>query len=168
MGSNDGWINVSGRKDRNRKNVSGRPQEHARWNAAPCEKTTISYATTFYFEKFPESWDYLALWKMFTLYSRVVDLYLAKRRSKTGERFRFVRFINVMNKEGFEARIKGVIIGNMNLNIKIARYCKDKTYVPPPSKTFHFVNVPNAHVSRNKSFLDAIRGKGEHKTYKLG
>ncbi|GJY67857.1 nucleotide-binding alpha-beta plait domain-containing protein, partial [Tanacetum coccineum] len=39
-------------------------------------------ATSFFFMNFPENWDTKALWKMFDRYGKVVDVYIAFKRTK--------------------------------------------------------------------------------------
>lgn len=51
---------------------------------------------TFYFTNFPESWGVEPLWKMFTRWGKVVDVYLPKKRNKEGKLFGFVRFDQVL------------------------------------------------------------------------
>nr|GEX09562.1 nucleotide-binding alpha-beta plait domain-containing protein [Tanacetum cinerariifolium] len=43
-------------------------------------------ATSFFFTNFPDSWDSAALWKMFDIYGKVVDVYIAFKRTKRNTR----------------------------------------------------------------------------------
>ncbi|GKE24189.1 RNA-directed DNA polymerase, eukaryota [Tanacetum coccineum] len=81
-------------------------------------------ATTFFFTRFPESWDEKALWVMFERYGAVVDVYLATKRTKLVTRFGFVRFLNVNNIGSFELQLKGICIGGIKMIVNIAKYDK--------------------------------------------
>ncbi|GJS20284.1 nucleotide-binding alpha-beta plait domain-containing protein [Tanacetum coccineum] len=81
-------------------------------------------ATSFFFTKFPDSWDTGALWKMFKLYENVVDVYLAFKRTKLDTRFGFVRFINVGNVNSFEKKLKDIMISGVKLIINRAKFVK--------------------------------------------
>ncbi|GKC33644.1 putative RNA-directed DNA polymerase, eukaryota, reverse transcriptase zinc-binding domain protein [Tanacetum coccineum] len=83
-------------------------------------------AASFFFTNFPETWDVIALWKMFDRYDKVVDIYIAFKRTIKATRFGFVRFINIGDIESFERRLKGIIIGNSKLVINRAKYVKAK------------------------------------------
>ncbi|GJZ63745.1 putative RNA-directed DNA polymerase, eukaryota, reverse transcriptase zinc-binding domain protein, partial [Tanacetum coccineum] len=83
-------------------------------------------AASFFFTNFPETWDVTALWKMFDRYDKVVDIYIAFKRTIKATRFGFVRFINIGDIESFERRLKGIIISNSKLVINRAKYVKAK------------------------------------------
>lgn len=61
--------------------------------------------TSFYFSNFPEDWGTEALWKMFTRWVRVIDVYLPRKRNKAGQLFGFVRFEGDKSVEDFEAKL---------------------------------------------------------------
>ncbi|GKB37521.1 nucleotide-binding alpha-beta plait domain-containing protein [Tanacetum coccineum] len=69
-------------------------------------------AQSFFFTNFLDLWDSGALWKMFSHYGRVVDVYIAFKRTKKGIRFSFVRFKNIDDIMAFKRRLKGILIGD--------------------------------------------------------
>nr|GEV93823.1 Ty3/gypsy retrotransposon protein [Tanacetum cinerariifolium] len=77
------------------------------------------------FSQFLEDWDATALWKMFSRYGKVVDVYIAFKRTKRGTRFEYVMFINIENLLSFKCRLKGILIGDSQLNIHQAKFTKD-------------------------------------------
>ncbi|GJR68224.1 putative RNA-directed DNA polymerase, eukaryota, reverse transcriptase zinc-binding domain protein [Tanacetum coccineum] len=81
-------------------------------------------ATSYFFTNFPDSWDSSALWKMFNRYGKVIDIYVAFKRTKLGSKFGFVRFINIGDSESFEKRLKGIMIGETTIVINRATFMK--------------------------------------------
>ncbi|GKE90297.1 nucleotide-binding alpha-beta plait domain-containing protein [Tanacetum coccineum] len=128
QGSNEGWQEVK-RKHRGSKRESPHePPSHIphpihrnRPRVSDFDKVMRDKATSFFFTNFPDS---SALWKMFSRYGKVVDVYIAFKRTKKNARFGFVRFFNKGDLEGFERRLKGIIIGDSNLIINRARFNK--------------------------------------------
>ena len=57
---------------------------------------------------------------MFSRYGKMVDVYIAFKRTKRGTRFGFVRFVNIGGLESFERRLKGILLGNAKLVINRA------------------------------------------------
>ncbi|GKB68276.1 nucleotide-binding alpha-beta plait domain-containing protein [Tanacetum coccineum] len=101
----DEWTEVRRRGHRNKS-----------WNA-DFARATQDKTVTFFFTRFPDSWDEKALWELFRKYGSVMDVYLAVRRTKLGTRFGFVRFARVLNVEKFEKHLKGIIIGETKMVI---------------------------------------------------
>ncbi|GKC59160.1 protein CTR9, partial [Tanacetum coccineum] len=50
------------------------------------DKVMRDKATSFFFTNFPDSWDSAALWKMFSRYGKVVDVYIAFKKTKKDTR----------------------------------------------------------------------------------
>nr|GEX81273.1 reverse transcriptase domain, reverse transcriptase zinc-binding domain protein [Tanacetum cinerariifolium] len=72
-------------------------------------------ATTFFFTRFPDTWDEKTLWKLFSKYETVVDVFLAAKRTKVGTRFGFVRFIKVGTILAFEQKLGEICIGSFSI-----------------------------------------------------
>ncbi|GKC93171.1 nucleotide-binding alpha-beta plait domain-containing protein [Tanacetum coccineum] len=125
-----GWKRVIRRQRRS--NIEGMHHSKKHHNINSIKKARLSNfdkvmkdkATSFFFKNFPDSWDSGALWKMFDMYGKVVDVYIAFKRTKKNTRFRFVRFINVKDMEGFESRLKGILIGNSRSITNRAKFMK--------------------------------------------
>ncbi|GJT82210.1 nucleotide-binding alpha-beta plait domain-containing protein [Tanacetum coccineum] len=87
-----------------------------------------------------------ALWKMFSRYGSVVDVYIAFKRTKKGMRFNFMRFKNIIDIMALERRLKGILISDFKLIINHAKVIKlggVKAVVGPSSKSQPSVlNVP--------------------------
>nr|GEU82386.1 RNA-directed DNA polymerase, eukaryota [Tanacetum cinerariifolium] len=55
-------------------------------------------------------------------YGRIVDSYIARKPSKVGKRFGFVRFIGVLNEEKFARSLADIWIGNHHIYAAVARF----------------------------------------------
>ncbi|GJU66161.1 nucleotide-binding alpha-beta plait domain-containing protein [Tanacetum coccineum] len=61
---------------------------------------------------------------MFGKYGKVVDVYIAFKKTKRNTRFGFVRFIHIGDMDSFERRLKSILIGNERLVINRAKFTK--------------------------------------------
>ncbi|GJZ03380.1 putative RNA-directed DNA polymerase, eukaryota, reverse transcriptase zinc-binding domain protein [Tanacetum coccineum] len=120
---------------------------------------------SFFFTNFQETWDSGALWKMFSRYGNVVDVYVAFKRTKKGFRFVFVRFINIGDVVLFERKLKTILIGEVSLVINIAKYYKsegagfsDSDLPAMNTGGVHRNRVMVARTSINRSFKDVVSG----------
>lgn len=79
-------------------------------------------AITYFFQNFPEDWDKKALWHTFQQYGTIVDLCIAKKRSKSNNRFGFVRFIRIRDPSAFARKLNEIWIGSFKIRANIARF----------------------------------------------
>ncbi|PWA77095.1 hypothetical protein CTI12_AA228140 [Artemisia annua] len=127
-----GWTKVA-RKQKNVRNevddTFRKPRENnfgGKSKLTDFDKVTKANAGSFFFTNFPETRDSSPLWKMFSHYGNVVDVYIAFKRNKMGSRFGFVRFKNMGIVGEFEKRLKGILIGDSKLVINLAKFSKTK------------------------------------------
>ncbi|GKD26831.1 RNA-directed DNA polymerase, eukaryota [Tanacetum coccineum] len=57
----------------------------------------LNRTTTYLFTDIPPGWNDNALWKLFSKYRRISDVYIAKKKTAKGKDFGFARFLNVSN-----------------------------------------------------------------------
>lgn len=79
-------------------------------------------AVSYYFSNFPENWDERALWNMFVKWGKVVDIYVSKKKSKTGQPFGFVRFVEVTDIGRLENVLDQIWITLFKLMVNLARF----------------------------------------------
>ncbi|GJW60603.1 RNA-directed DNA polymerase, eukaryota [Tanacetum coccineum] len=79
---------------------------------------TISY----FFTNFPNGWNDTLLWKTFAKYRRIIDVYVAKKKTVNGKEFGLARFINMSNPSSLENTLNSITIGNARLKVNIARF----------------------------------------------
>ncbi|GJY46579.1 RNA-directed DNA polymerase, eukaryota, reverse transcriptase zinc-binding domain protein [Tanacetum coccineum] len=85
--SRDGWTWVFGKNKK----------QHSKPIDNPFVKDVEKIATSFFVTNFPESLDAKSLWKEFQPFGRIVDAFIANKRSKIGKHFGFVRFLGICN-----------------------------------------------------------------------
>ncbi|PWA50328.1 serine/arginine-rich splicing factor 2 [Artemisia annua] len=90
------------------------------------ERLSINKPTSFFFTRFPESWDSRTLWKIFEEYGKIVDVYIPDKRTKMGTRFGFARFVNISDVQAFEKKLGEIQVGKTKLLINIAKYGREK------------------------------------------
>ncbi|GJU10289.1 nucleotide-binding alpha-beta plait domain-containing protein [Tanacetum coccineum] len=116
------WTKVQSRK-RNKGDHTTVKDSTRGWNT-DFVRAMKGKATTFFFTRFPNSWNEKALWEMFSRFGSVVDVYITSKRTKFGTRFGFVRFINVGNTLDLEQKLGEIRIGALKILVNIAKYDK--------------------------------------------
>ncbi|KAK8531043.1 hypothetical protein V6N13_038881 [Hibiscus sabdariffa] len=72
-------------------------------------------------ENLPESLHWKGLWFAFARYGEVVNVYIARKRSRGGKRFGFVRMENMGDANRAIQRLNGFVLYGSRLVVKIAR-----------------------------------------------
>ncbi|GJU55413.1 retrovirus-related pol polyprotein from transposon TNT 1-94 [Tanacetum coccineum] len=139
------------------------PNPRARSGLSYFDKVMKDKAISFFFTNFPDDWDTKALWKMFEKYGKVVDVYIAYKRTKKNTRFGFVRFIHISDLVGFERRLKGILIGDSSIIINRAKFFKvdnqkgpGKDFIPIIPKRIYRPQTNN--LAYTHSFREAVVG----------
>ncbi|GKC54612.1 RNA-directed DNA polymerase, eukaryota, reverse transcriptase zinc-binding domain protein [Tanacetum coccineum] len=88
----------------------------------------------FYITNFPDYVDAKRLWKECQPYGRIVDVFIANKRSKLRKRFGFVRFLGVKNEEEFARSLASIWIGSYHLFASVARFKRHETKEDPSNK----------------------------------
>ncbi|GJV81698.1 RNA-directed DNA polymerase, eukaryota [Tanacetum coccineum] len=125
MGANEGWQEVNYKKNRSRINRSELPsiQEVPKTrNYRSKEDDVAKISVSVFITNFPDSCSAKDLFNSCKQYGHVVDSYIPNKRSITGKRFGFVRFINVFNKVGLVENLSTVWIGQQKLQVNLPRF----------------------------------------------
>ncbi|GJU46842.1 RNA-directed DNA polymerase, eukaryota, reverse transcriptase zinc-binding domain protein [Tanacetum coccineum] len=88
----------------------------------PYVKDVEKIATSFFVTNFPNTLDAKNLWKEFQPFGRIVDAFIANKRSKQGKRFGFVRFLGIHNEEVFAKSLSNVWIGSYHVFVSVAKF----------------------------------------------
>ncbi|XP_023763922.1 uncharacterized protein LOC111912416 [Lactuca sativa] len=118
-------------------------------------------AVTFYVQNFPSDWSEAALWRMFSRYGAVVDVYIAKKLNRSNKIFGFVRFLRIHDPKSFEKRLNEIIIGTQKIEVNVARFerkeqvSRRKNHQVMRGQHAVQTSQPQPYV---KSFADAVRG----------
>ncbi|GJW09970.1 RNA-directed DNA polymerase, eukaryota [Tanacetum coccineum] len=91
-------------------------------NYRTMEDDVAKISTSVFIMNFPESCSAKDLFQSCKQYGHIVDTFIPTKRSKTGKRFGFVRFINVFNEERLVKNLCTVWIDRSRLHANIARY----------------------------------------------
>ena len=86
-------------------------------------------STSIYVTNFPEHFSFRDLWKECQAYGRVIDTYIPNRRTKSGNRFGFVRFIHIKNVDRLVRNLCTIWMGRLRLHANVARFQR-----PPVNK----------------------------------
>ncbi|KAJ9556366.1 hypothetical protein OSB04_010980 [Centaurea solstitialis] len=86
-------------------------------------------AWTFFFSNFPEGESESSMWKTFACQGVVVDLYIAKKRSRWGKRFGFVRFIKVVDWKRLEVDLNNIWVGTYRIRANLARFNRKRNKI---------------------------------------
>ncbi|XP_071704361.1 uncharacterized protein [Rutidosis leptorrhynchoides] len=113
--TDDGWYRISRKTNKTDAN-----KDHKNKN----DQSDVT--TSFYVHKIPDHLDAKRLWILYEPYGQIVDSYIPSKRSKHGNRFGFVRFKDIVDKERFA---RGAHVGVKNINISHLLYGDDALIV---------------------------------------
>ncbi|GJZ58752.1 RNA-directed DNA polymerase, eukaryota, reverse transcriptase zinc-binding domain protein [Tanacetum coccineum] len=161
----DGWTWVFGKNSKQQSKPIGNP----------FVKDVEKIATSFFVTNFPESLDAKNLWKEFQPYGRIVDAFIANKRSKIGKRFGFVRFLGIRNGEEFAKTLSNIWIGSHHVFVSIAKFqrqAKNDAFSTPKESVgpnYHTHAPPDVSYKgpsmfpSNHSYASVANGNGTHK-----
>nr|GEZ36180.1 hypothetical protein [Tanacetum cinerariifolium] len=87
----------------------------------PYVKDVEKIATSFFVTNFSNSLDAKNLWKEFQPFGRIVDAFIANKRSKQGKRFGFVIFLGI-HEEVFPKSLSNVWIGSYHVFVSVTKF----------------------------------------------
>ncbi|GJR58953.1 RNA-directed DNA polymerase, eukaryota, nucleotide-binding alpha-beta plait domain protein [Tanacetum coccineum] len=100
---------------------------------------TSNISKSVFISNFPNDCTSKDLWKACNDYGTVVDVFIPNKRSKTGKRFAFVRFIKVTNLIRLVENLNTIWLGRLHLSANFARF--DRPIAPLAQKA---KQVPHA------------------------
>ncbi|GJR61793.1 RNA-directed DNA polymerase, eukaryota [Tanacetum coccineum] len=101
---------------------------------------------------FPDHFSARDLWNVCVAYGKVIDVFIPFKRSKTGKKFAFVRFIRMDNMERLIENLSTIWIVKFCLHANVVRFKRD----PKPTDSQSKINVPHP----NKSFVAPVKNMG--------
>ncbi|GJW06364.1 nucleotide-binding alpha-beta plait domain-containing protein [Tanacetum coccineum] len=93
-----------------------------------------SNVVNYYFTNFPPKWNEDYLRKAFAEVEELVDVYVARKMSKAGLRFGFVRFLQVGNPKVLEKNLNQIRYGRFKLRANIAKFERYSSKFRPECK----------------------------------
>ncbi|KAK9049892.1 hypothetical protein SSX86_031139 [Deinandra increscens subsp. villosa] len=130
--------------------------------------------TVYYVSNFPDDCSTEDIRSVFSQYGIVMDVFIARRKNKGGDRFRFIKFARVENKEALESKLSNIKMGNLKLTVNLKRFDRNGCPVETGFKgkqTMRNNMEGRVPMFRNamdgKTFADAIGNPGLHKKEKV-
>ncbi|GJR98994.1 RNA-directed DNA polymerase, eukaryota, reverse transcriptase zinc-binding domain protein [Tanacetum coccineum] len=132
------------------------------------EDDVSKISTSIFVTNFPESCSAKELFHACKQYGHVVDSFIPLKRSKSGKRFGFVRFINVFNVERLVNNLCTVWVDRVRLHANVARFNRatkqdNKTHINSERGTqskHGFVSSTGNSVKVNgNSYVQAVKGE---------
>ncbi|GKA14497.1 RNA-directed DNA polymerase, eukaryota, nucleotide-binding alpha-beta plait domain protein, partial [Tanacetum coccineum] len=93
---------------------------------------TAKISKSVFITNFSEECTSKDLWKVCNDYGTVIDVFIPNKRSKSGKRFAFVRFIKVSNLDRLVENLNTIWMGRFHLSANRARF--DRPVVSPAPK----------------------------------
>ncbi|GJY90861.1 RNA-directed DNA polymerase, eukaryota [Tanacetum coccineum] len=90
------------------------------------EDQTQKISKSVFITNFPDHTRAQDLWNVCNAYGSVIDVYIPNKRSKSGKRFAFVRFITVSNLECLIKNLCTIWIGSYHLYANKVRFLRDQ------------------------------------------
>ncbi|PWA78585.1 hypothetical protein CTI12_AA213450 [Artemisia annua] len=112
----DGWIWRIGKHDRSKDGGAGKSIDN------PFARSVENVSSSFFITNFPNTLDSKALWTWCMRHGKVVDVYIAKKLSKFGKRFGFIRFMGIKDENEFASKLSQQWIGSHHLYVSVARF----------------------------------------------
>nr|GEX67401.1 nucleotide-binding alpha-beta plait domain-containing protein [Tanacetum cinerariifolium] len=126
-------------------------------------------STSIFVSNFPDSFSSKELFHACKQYGHVVDSFIPSKRAKDGNRFGFVRLINVFNVERLVNNLCTIWVGRLKLNANVARFnrenLKSSRIVDKTARRFNksshnsfYKTVGNKDIGN--SFVNVVKGSG--------
>ncbi|GKV27405.1 hypothetical protein SLEP1_g36578 [Rubroshorea leprosula] len=112
-------------------------------------------ATPYFFSNFPEDWSYEEMWRTFLKFGRVYDIYSPSRKSRSGVRFGFVRFLNVHDIRELERQLDQIWVGGRKLWVNIPKYGDEKKV-----ELKGRIGQEARPIDQSRSYAEALKGHG--------
>ncbi|GJR64479.1 RNA-directed DNA polymerase, eukaryota [Tanacetum coccineum] len=94
----------------------------------PFHSDVDKVATSFFVTNIPDSLDAKGLWNACTPYGRLIDAFVANKRSKAGKRFGFIRYMGVTDPSSF-VRVLLVKLKDLDSASNMYVICKNEGFV---------------------------------------
>ncbi|GAU32253.1 hypothetical protein TSUD_53800 [Trifolium subterraneum] len=88
-------------------------------------RSSHDHLTTYFFTKFPDSFDAKAMMNIFQHYGNIVEVVIPTKRDKGGRRFGFARFDKVKDVRRFGIELDNIIIGRNKIYVNPSRFHRE-------------------------------------------
>ena len=120
--------------------------------------------TTFYFSGVQEMHSDRFMWKVFQRWGRVWDVYMPGKVNRQGERFGFVRFMEVREPKKLELELQTLTIGSVRIQVNLPKHARvrkgfQKNYQAQDVSRngYQRAGWRNSRVENGKSFAEVVK-----------
>nr|GEY74270.1 RNA-directed DNA polymerase, eukaryota [Tanacetum cinerariifolium] len=116
------------------------------------EDIVVRISKSVFVTNFPDNFGTRDLWNICQTYGKVVDVFIPNRKSKTGKRYAFVRFIKVDDMDRLIGNLYTLWVGRFHLHANAVRYERPSKPIPPTNNLSSYSpkhNVSYATVVNN-------------------
>ncbi|GJW12466.1 nucleotide-binding alpha-beta plait domain-containing protein [Tanacetum coccineum] len=127
-----------------------------------------SNVVNYYFTSFPPEWNEDYLRKAFAEVGELVDVYVARKMSKTGLRFGFVRFLQVGNPKVLEKNLNQIRYGRFKLRANIAKFerysSKFRSECKPENSSNWLEKAQNTKSAKSAEVGEEVKHTFDHRS----
>lgn len=150
----EGWIWRIGKKNNATAAKTSKPISN------PYTSSVESIASTFFITNFPPKWDSKNLWEWCTGHGKVFDVYIARKLSKMGKRFGFIRFMGIGDDVEFAKKLSFELIGSYHVYVSVARFKRSNVNRRERPGMVKHNSIWNNHGIRSQtSYANVVVGK---------
>ncbi|GJX59094.1 RNA-directed DNA polymerase, eukaryota [Tanacetum coccineum] len=114
------------------------------------EDNVVRISKSVFVTNFPDNFGTRDLWNICQTYGKVVDVFIPNRKSKTGKRYAFVRFIKVDDMGRLIGNLCTLWVGRFHLHANVVRYERPSKPIPPAN------NFSSYSPKHNVSYATAV------------
>jgi RNA recognition motif-containing protein len=94
-------------------------------------RNNIERTTSFFFTNFPAETTASELWKLFSRYWKVGEVYIPDKLDKAGKRFGFARFEDVDDRQKLLEKIEATWIGTYKIRANLPKFTRGEGFKKP-------------------------------------
>ncbi|GKA18607.1 nucleotide-binding alpha-beta plait domain-containing protein [Tanacetum coccineum] len=125
------------------------------------EDDVSKISTSIFITNIPETFSAKELFNSCKQYGHVVDAFIPTKRSKSGKRFGFIRFINILNEERLVSNLCTIWVGRFKFHANTARFHR----TPLNNKSPQVKNNVGVNRSSTNVYKKDIRVNGVGNSY---
>ncbi|GKA00894.1 RNA-directed DNA polymerase, eukaryota [Tanacetum coccineum] len=131
------------------------------------EDDVAKISTSIFVTNFPDSFSAKDLFRSCKQYGHVVDAFIPTKRSKSGKKFGFVRFINVFNVDRLVNNLCTIWNDRLKLHANIAKFNRNPVNMKSPAPKSQFVGKSEISFGEqnqqsfkgvNNSYIQVLKG----------
>ncbi|GJU93383.1 RNA-directed DNA polymerase, eukaryota, nucleotide-binding alpha-beta plait domain protein [Tanacetum coccineum] len=127
------------------------------------EDQTQEISKSVFVTNFPDHFSFRELWKVCDGYGKVIDVFIPNKRSKSGKRFAFVRYIKIDNIDRVVENLCTVWIGKIRLHANVVRYQRSpRSYVNSFKPTVNVGHKMGSYGNKMGSYVSVLKTSNPH------